>query len=297
MEKDEEVKGNGNSYDFGARFYDPRVGRFLSIDPKAKNYPFMSPHCYAANNPIRFSDENGEGPGDRIKAAKKFLGIPYKQQYEWENGKQTFLRTGLGKDALEFLDCSELVCRVLAADGLTPKIKSMATPDLIDFFNNSTEWHKSETPKSGDIVLWDGHTGVVESYNNETKEITVIHATKYKKKSGGSVESVVVEKYSLKYYKKKEAFFYRPVNESGDNEVSPAISSIISSFKWSPKRFGVVADAGNIALIGRMSSIKGTMVSPKGTNKSAKVDSIITQNLKPKKAKTIETNRGKSLAQ
>lgn len=64
MEKDDEVKGNGNSYDFGARIYDPRVGRFLSLDPKSKSFPFMSPYCFADNNPIRLIDVDGEGPGD-----------------------------------------------------------------------------------------------------------------------------------------------------------------------------------------------------------------------------------------
>jgi RHS repeat-associated protein len=61
-EKDDELKGSGNSYDFGARIYDPRLGRFLSVDPDFEQYPFMSPYCYAANSPIKLIDEEGKGP-------------------------------------------------------------------------------------------------------------------------------------------------------------------------------------------------------------------------------------------
>jgi RHS repeat-associated protein len=63
MEKDDEVKGNGNSYDFGARIYDPRLGRTLSQDPHAARYPNMSPYSIMANNPILYIDADGKDIG------------------------------------------------------------------------------------------------------------------------------------------------------------------------------------------------------------------------------------------
>ena len=60
MEKDDEIKGSGNSYDMGARMYDPRIGRTPSRDPKAGIYPDISPYAYALNNPIIFVDPEGD---------------------------------------------------------------------------------------------------------------------------------------------------------------------------------------------------------------------------------------------
>jgi RHS repeat-associated protein len=58
-ENDKEVNGEGNSYDFGDRVYDPRVGRLLSVDQKSAMYPSHSPYCYAVGNPIFFIDPDG----------------------------------------------------------------------------------------------------------------------------------------------------------------------------------------------------------------------------------------------
>ncbi len=61
MRKDDEIHGaTGTSYDFGARLYDPRVGRWLSLDPKAAKYPSLSPYNFVANSPIWAIDPNGE---------------------------------------------------------------------------------------------------------------------------------------------------------------------------------------------------------------------------------------------
>ncbi len=60
MEKDNEVKGAGNSYDFGARIYDSRLGRWLSLDPFASSLPSVSPYHFSNNSPIVFGDPDGK---------------------------------------------------------------------------------------------------------------------------------------------------------------------------------------------------------------------------------------------
>ncbi|OYU94565.1 MAG: hypothetical protein CFE21_14910 [Bacteroidetes bacterium B1(2017)] len=59
-EADNEINGTGNDYDFGARIYDARLGRWLSLDPKLLESPFVSPYKALGNNPIIFSDPDGK---------------------------------------------------------------------------------------------------------------------------------------------------------------------------------------------------------------------------------------------
>ena len=64
MEKDNEIKGSGNFYDFGLRCYDPRLGRMLSIDPRAPGYPWQTTYAYHRNSPISILDYLGGGDND-----------------------------------------------------------------------------------------------------------------------------------------------------------------------------------------------------------------------------------------
>jgi RHS repeat-associated protein len=58
-EKLDEIKGDGNSYDYGARILDPRLGRWLSVDPLQQKYTDLSPYQYCANSPISAKDPDG----------------------------------------------------------------------------------------------------------------------------------------------------------------------------------------------------------------------------------------------
>ncbi|WP_405378011.1 RHS repeat-associated core domain-containing protein [Nonlabens sp. Asnod3-A02] len=52
QERDDEVKGEGNSYNYKFRMHDPRLGRFLSKDPLAKDYPHNSVYVFSENRVI-----------------------------------------------------------------------------------------------------------------------------------------------------------------------------------------------------------------------------------------------------
>lgn len=48
-----------NMYDYGARWQDPYLGLFTTIDPLAEKYYHVSPYAYCANNPVNAVDPDG----------------------------------------------------------------------------------------------------------------------------------------------------------------------------------------------------------------------------------------------
>jgi RHS repeat-associated protein len=57
--KDDEAYGDGNCYDYGFRIYNPRLGKFLSVDPLTHKFAFYSSYQYAGNKPIVAVDLDG----------------------------------------------------------------------------------------------------------------------------------------------------------------------------------------------------------------------------------------------
>lgn len=68
--KELDGKGGLNWYDYGARHYDPVLGRWHVVDPLAEKYYLVSPYAYCAGNPVKFVDTDGR----KIRLADNYTG-------------------------------------------------------------------------------------------------------------------------------------------------------------------------------------------------------------------------------
>jgi RHS repeat-associated protein len=202
-ENDNEVKGEGNQQDYGMRIYDPRLGRFLSVDPLARNFPDASNYCYSANSPIFkvdvdggwditvhayadrkkygygiaiVTDRNGkevfrfkvrlEGVGGRnrlIKDSDTPLGV-----YDIPTGKDTWIR---GKSRL-----SNGPNARLALNGLSGEIKESKRSDIRIHGGRQEKEIKNE---NGETIGWEPISnaqlkkthGCLRSYDEDIKKL------------------------------------------------------------------------------------------------------------------------------
>jgi RHS repeat-associated protein len=76
----EEINGTKtNLYYFGARYYDPKIGRWISVDPRSEKYPSFSPYVYSLDNPVVLLDRDGReviyyyGPTNNPMQAKQIM--------------------------------------------------------------------------------------------------------------------------------------------------------------------------------------------------------------------------------
>ncbi len=75
-------------YYYGARYYDPRISIWYSVDPLAEKFPSWSPYAYCNNNPLIFTDPTG------MSAEPPVNGLDYFRddtgEYFWNKGKNSY---------------------------------------------------------------------------------------------------------------------------------------------------------------------------------------------------------------
>lgn len=77
QEKDDELKGEGNSLNYTFRMHDPRVGRFFATDPLEKEYPWYAPYSFSGNRVIDMIELEGLEPTKQRKDWKRQPELKY----------------------------------------------------------------------------------------------------------------------------------------------------------------------------------------------------------------------------
>jgi RHS repeat-associated protein len=95
-QREDEMKGLGNWYDFGDYGYDPRLGRRPGLDPLQTAFPWQSPYSAFDNNPVSRIDPTGQSALD-YKAGHL---LDEDNRNFWQKSKDGFLNVFRKRDLI-----------------------------------------------------------------------------------------------------------------------------------------------------------------------------------------------------
>ena len=143
-------------YDYGARFYDPALARFHTVDPLTEKNHSQSGYVYAANNPIKYIDFMGLDSLQRAQAVQ--MAREYVNQ---STGTKSSYESGSKKGPGNPVDCSGLASNCVVA-GEEPNPNKGESNGVSNIANNTTKVDMNDI-QEGNLVTFNNnkHIGVI----------------------------------------------------------------------------------------------------------------------------------------
>jgi RHS repeat-associated protein len=176
-------------YYFGARYYDPEVGRFIGVDPLADKYPSWSPYHYTLNNPLRYLDPDGK---DIIESERALNSDRYLQ------AKTLFMKSALGRRIWEFIASESSILVGIDVDKLAENMGG-----ITKWSNLAEEEYRRST------FLW-GAGRVTKLKENEYKyQISLrLNTEKIVKQNKNEYTQLRIEELALVLFHELDAHIY-----------------------------------------------------------------------------------------
>ena len=165
QEKDDEVKGNGNSLNYKFRMHDPRIGRFFAVDPLTNKYPWNSPYAFSENRvidaieleglekvlvdeknePDKVLVEKNSGPTQLAEGVNEYARANNYQEITWQDivnwNKKTYVDNGVYTNMNDVNDDGYRYLNINPGDKLKLNLK-------LNVFRQSKGDVSVETPSS-----------------------------------------------------------------------------------------------------------------------------------------------------
>ncbi len=150
-------------YYYGARYYEPRLSLWMSVDLMQEKYPNIGSYVYCANNPVKFIDPDGRQiVGVTKKDAQNFRDDVYKVLADDKFSGVRELITIKG-NKFNKIDGDALT---KALDGVTLSVDERTYIDMVTNTINSKDVHKVEYVNiSGDVSL-EGGNAINDHFKN-----------------------------------------------------------------------------------------------------------------------------------
>jgi RHS repeat-associated protein len=164
-------------YYYGARYYDPKVSIWLSVDPLAEKLPHASPYAFCLNNPILFVDPDGQFPWPWFRLM--FVGKASKTS---DNNAFKQAATNLNK---EYTDSKASIFYISTGKEIVNEINNSSKKiQSIDFFSHSGHngmfFTHDEWLGDNDFYINDAEENKVAGYwTNDSADLSEIDYTKF----------------------------------------------------------------------------------------------------------------------